>query len=441
MRAVCSWRARIIENALWLAGSFLIAVFVWYAAVSQQNPILQQRFNSRVSVTVLRDEALLVMVIPDPVQVVVRAPRSVWESLDTSDISVTADLRGKPAGRYGVTLAATLASNRLGEVSDILPGSVTVELVKRSEAAFNILVTPVRPPPVGFEVATSQLGESSARVTGSEEAVRRVASVVARVDLADQTKTVVRTLPVLALDSDGRVVQDVSVTPGTVETTLNIQPRPGVTVMKVKPNLVTSSLPLGYLVTNYSADPTVVAVRGDRTTIESLNGEILTDPVSMSGKTGSFTQTVKLALPSGVTLTDPVNVVVSVQIDSINITREFANVPVIPQGLDPADFQITIQPQTVTVLVRGPLQAVNSLQASELTVTAPLTNLAGGTHTVTLQASVAHDGLTSANASIPNAEARVVITALRPTPTSAATATRPPTFTPQPGPATATTTP
>ena len=49
-------------------------------------------------------------------------------------------------------------------------------------------------------------------------------------------------------------------------------------------------------------------------------------------------------LPPGVTLVDPVNVTVKVEIEPILGSREFDNVPVVPQGLDPADYTITVQP-------------------------------------------------------------------------------------------------
>ncbi len=423
-----SWRARLIENALWLVGSFILAVFVWYAAQNQNNPVQEKIFSGRVSVRILKDDTLLVSDVPNPVQVVIRAPRSVQDTLDTSEIIVTADLRTRPAGRYTVPLTGVLGTNRIGVVSEILPAEISVELVKKSEAAFNIALSPVRAPPVGFEVSNTQFSEATARVSGSEDAVKRVVSVIARADLVDQTKTITRTITLVAIDSERRTVNEVTITPAQVEAAINIQPRPGVTVLKVTPKLLTNTLPIGYVVNNYTAEPAVVAVRGDRSVIEGLNGTIETDAINLQNKVGSFTQTVRLALPDGVNLTDPVNVVVSVGIEAINVTREFTSVPVQPQGLDPADFQITIQPTTVNVIVKGPLQAVNTLEIKEITVIAPLAGLSAGTSTVTLQASVAHAGLTNSSLSIPNPDVRVTILALRPTPTG--TATRPPTVTP-----------
>jgi YbbR domain-containing protein len=434
-----SWRARLLENGLWLLGSFILALFVWYAAQNQNNPVQEKIFGGRVAVRVLKDDTLLVIEPPNPVQVVVRAPRSVQDTLDTSEIIVTADLRNQPAGKYSIPLTGALATNRIGTISEILPAAVSIELVKKSEAAFNITLSPVRAPPVGFEVNNTQFSESTARVSGSEDAVKRVVGVVARADLGDQTKTITRTITLIAIDSERRAVNEVLITPVQVEAVINIQPRPGVTVLKVTPKLLTSTLPIGYVVNNYSVEPAVVAVRGDRSVIEALNGTIETDGINLQNKVGSFTQTVRLALPDGVNLTDPVNIVVSVGIEAINVTREFTNIPVTTQGLDPADYQITVQPTTVNVIVKGPLQAVNTLDIKEITVIAPLAGLSAGTSTITLQAAVAHAGLTNSSLSIPNPEVRVTIVALRPTATGAAT--RPPTVTPTATPTSVTPTP
>ncbi len=421
------WRF-ILDNTAWLLGSLLLAVFVWFAAVNQQNPVEQQRFRDRIPIQVLKDETLLIVNQPPPAQVVVRAPRTVWDILDANDITITADLRGKPAGKYVVSLVPSLSPSRQGVVSEVQPSQVTIELAKRSEQVFNITIEPIQQPPVGFFVDSTTPSETTARVSGSEAQVKQVVAVLARVNLADQDKSVTRTIPLEAVDAEKKPVPDVSIIPQQITTTIAIKPRPGVTVMKVSAVLQTNTLPQGYLLTNYEASPATVAVRGDPATIAAMNGRVNTDPLDLTAKTAPFTQAVKLALPPGVSLTDPVDVSVNVQIEAITVTREFPNIPVITQGLDPADFSITLQPKEVNVIVKGPQQAVNALQANEITVIAPLAGLGGGTHTVTLQASVAHAGLQNSNLSIPNPQAQVTIVALRPTLTP--TATRIPTQTP-----------
>lgn len=305
-------------------------------------------------------------------------------------------------------------------MSEIWPGQVTVTLAKRSEQAFTINVTPTADPPVGFYVVGSKTTESSAKVSGSEAQVKLVTAVVARINLSDTNKAVTRVLDLVAVDGEGSTVPDVVVTPQQVTATIDVEPRPGVRVLKVVPSLMNATLPQGYVLSNYSSVPVNVALRGDLSTIELMHDSVSTEPINLTNKTASFTQTVKLALPAGVTLTDPVNIVVSITIDPINVTRTFDNILVQTQGLDSADFAITTKPDHVSVIVTGPQPVLDALQAADITVIAPLSELGSGTYTITLQAAVAHAGLTSDNLRIPNNQVQVTIAALHPTPTPTA---------------------
>ncbi len=424
-----SLRRLLLDNAVWMVGSIFLAVLIWFAAENQQNPVQQQQFRDAIPVQVLRDPTMLVVNPPPPVTVIVRAPVSVLNLLQDSDITVTADLRGQPAGTHVVTLTAALSQQRLGAVSAVLPSQITIDLAQRSEQAFNINITQTQSPPVGFEMTSATPHDQTAKVSGSADQVKQVASIIAPIDLSTETKPLTRTLPLIAVDAAGNRVLGVDVAPSQVTVDINIQPRPGVTVLKVQPTPLLATLPQGYLLSATSSNPVSVAVRGDPSTIEALNGVIATDQIDLTGKIQSFTQTVKLALPPGVTLTDPVDIVVSVTIQAINITRQFSNIPVQPQGLDSADFAITIQPDHVNVIVTGPQAALETLQQGDIQVVAPLSGLPGGTHTVTLQASVAHEGVTNQNLSIPNRQVQVTIVALHPTPTPTASPTSPPTAT------------
>jgi YbbR domain-containing protein len=110
------------------------------------------------------------------------------------------------------------------------------------------------------------------------------------------------------------------------------------------------------------------------------------------------------------------------------------------QGLDPADYTITVQPDRVNVIISGPQNILDTLTASDISVIAPLSGLSAGKYTVTLQASVTKPGINPKDIVIPNARAEVTIVALNPTVTPTAGPTRTPapiqteapTFTPTP---------
>src|SRR5258706_9221097 len=105
----------ILDNLGWLLGSLVLALVVWYAAVSAQNPVEQRRLSSRIPINILKDSNLIIVNDPPTTALVtVRAPHSVWDVLEAEDISITADLSSAGPGVHTIPLTATLSSARRG---------------------------------------------------------------------------------------------------------------------------------------------------------------------------------------------------------------------------------------------------------------------------------------------------------------------------------------
>ena len=417
----------VLDNLGWLFGSILLSTIVWYIASSAQNPVEQRRLANRIDIQVQADDGVLIVTkSADAAQVTIRAPRSVFDVLSSEDISVVADLtKLQPGKKYTVPLQARLSDARRGVITDIQPSQITVELARRSEHLVNIVVVRTAEPPPGFN-ATEALSTPNAKIVGPDNLVNIVVAAQARISLQDQRAGFARTIPLIAVDADSKQVSGVTIDPAEVTVTVDIQPRPDVTELAVVPRL-TGDLPSGYFRRNYSWDPKTVVVRGDRTTIENLNGVVSTDPIDLTGKTQTFSQRVKLALPTGVTTPDPVEVSVTVEIEAVLGSREFTNIPVQTQGLDPADYAITVQPDHVNVIVNGPQPVLDALTPGDISVIAPLAGLSAGKYPVTLQASITKPGISNQDILIPNAKAEVTIIALHPTATATAGPTRTPT--------------
>src|SRR5579859_1472221 len=407
----------ILDNLGWMLGSIALATVVWYVAWSGENPVEQRRFADRIPVQIQVDDGMIV-VSPDPTTsvVTIRAPLSVWDVLQPEDISVVVDLTKKQPGTYtGVALVGMLSNARRGSVVDIQPSQLTIQIARRTEQLVNVNVIKLTEPPPGF-MASFTASDATTKVIGPEEAVRTVVAAQARIDLQDQQSPFSRLVKLIPVDADGKAVSNVQLNPSEITLNVSIQPRPDVTELSVVPKLV-GDLPLGYFRRSYSWDPKTVAVRGDHITIDAMNGVANTDPIDLTGKTASFSQPVRLALPTGVTLPDPVEITVNVDIEPILGSREFSDIPIQPQGLDLTDYSIALQPDHVNVIVNGPETVLDSLTDTDITVIAPVNGLPAGKSTVVLEASVAKPGISSKDIVIPNAQAEVTIVALKPTPT------------------------
>src|SRR5258708_30851235 len=190
----------ILDNLGWMAASLLLAIIVWYVATSQQNPVEQQRLPNRVPIQTLTDDGVMIVDTPvNTAQVTIRAPRSVFDVIQTEDINVEADLtKLQPGKTYTVPLRATLSNARRGIITDIQPSQITVTLARRIEQLVNVNVVQTADPPPGF-TATETPSVPAAKVIGPEASVKRVVAAQARISLLDQRTGFTRGVTLVAV--------------------------------------------------------------------------------------------------------------------------------------------------------------------------------------------------------------------------------------------------
>jgi YbbR domain-containing protein len=414
-----------LDNLGWLIGSLLLAFAVWYAALAARDPVEQRRLIGQVPIELRYDEGLIVANRPPTAaQVTVRGLQSVFGTLETRQVKVIADLSGLAPREepYSIELRGVLAPEVRGAaVVAVQPSRISVQLARRAEQLKDISIRFEQEPPIGYTV-TAQPAQTEVLVVGAAERVAQVAAVQARVSVQNQRGIFTLTLPLSAVDAEGRPVPDVTLTPAEVAVTVEVQPRSDVTELAVEPRL-RGDLPSGYIRVNQTWSPRRVFVRGDQRTIDAMNGVIFTEPIDLSNRTETFTQLVQLSLPRGVTLIEPRDIAVTIEIEAVQGSREFTGIPVQVQGIDTADFAVTVQPERVNVIVRGAQVALDKLRAEDIRIFAALNGLGVGVHQVKLQASVAREGFSGENVVIPNNVVEVSIAARNPTPTPSASPT------------------
>lgn len=421
----------VLENLAWLIGSLLLAIFVWISATVEQNPVQVSRFPQRVPIQIETDEGMIVTNSPiTSAQVVLRAEASVWETLETQDINIVADLRGKSPGTYVAELQIDVATSRRVVVEDFQPRQITVAIDQAAEALIPVEIEMRNNPPTGFEVTETTFDTPEVRITGPAGAVSRVVAAQASVNLLNErnplTRTDVRLLPV---DAQGQIISGVQLAPETVDISIDIQPGADFREVFVTPNIVGEPSP-GYVIYSITYDPQTILVSGRPSALEQLPGTIQTSALYLTGRTESFTQTLSVELPEDVFLPTEQNVTVTVQIDALTASRRFDHLPVQVQGLG-AGLQASVAPSEVTMLITGPQPVLDTLTPGNISILADLSNLAPGNHQVQLNAVVNREGLSNAVISVLPAILEVQITPNAAPPTQ--TPQAPPALTPRPG--------
>ena len=390
----------VAENLAWLAGCLLLAVFVWIAATVEQHPVEVGRFPQRVPIQILTDEGMIVTNSPSAtVQVMLRTEAAVWDTLEVQDISVVADLRGKPPGTYTAELQIEVSTTRRVVVEDFQPHQVTVALDQAAESLVPVDVDVRSNPPTGFEVVGITYDTPEVRVTGPAALVSRVTAVQAPIQLRNERNPVTRAdVRLQAIDAQKQPVGGVQISPETVTLNIDIEPGADFREVFVTPNIV-GEPDRGYVVYSITYEPQTILVSGRPTALEQLPGTIPTAPLDLSGRTGSFTQVLPVELPDDVFLPAEQNVTVTVQIDALTASRRFDHLPIQVQGLA-SGLQATVAPSEVTMLITGPQPVLDTLTPGDIAIQADLGGLAPGEHQVQLNAVVNRDGLNNATLSV-----------------------------------------
>ncbi len=411
----------LADNLIWLAGSLILAMFVWIAATIEQNPVEVRRFPQRIPIEIVTDEGMIVTNNPaSSAQVVLRTQAAVWEILEAGDIHVFVDLTGREPGTYTVNTQVEVAAARRVVVEDWQPRQITVAIDRAAEVLVPVNADIRSLPPTGFEVASIAFDVPEVRVIGPASLVERVTTADVRLQLDDERNLFTREMRLTPVDEEGRTVPNVTLSPENVNVTVNIQPREDFREVFVTPNIVGEPAP-GYVVYGITYEPQTILVSGRPSALEQLPGTVLTAPIDLSDQTRSFSRTVPVQLPPGVFLPTEQNITVTVEIDTLTASRRFEHLPVQVQGLEPG-FEAVIAPTEVTLLITGPQPILDTLTPGDISIVADLSNLPPGNHQVPLQAVINREGLETAGKSVlpPMLEVQIAPeSAGTPTPTAA----------------------
>ena len=92
--------------------ALVLALTVWVLAVSAEDPIQVRTVAASIPVELINSPAnqILINEVPQTARLTLRAPTSVWNELQTADISIWADLSGLGSGQHTVALQAEVSA-------------------------------------------------------------------------------------------------------------------------------------------------------------------------------------------------------------------------------------------------------------------------------------------------------------------------------------------
>lgn len=418
------------ENLGTFALALLLAVVVWAVAVNEENPNEEKLFPTTVKVGPVNLPENLILVEQSITQtaVTIRAPRTVWDTLVAGQIHITADLAGLPPGEHVIPLRAQL-DVPIGQMTKLNPATIRVTLESRATRELPVSVEQVGEPARGYEAGPYDLSALTAVVSGPASAVDGVSKLTATISLEGLKTDLRKDVALDPVDASGKLVADVSIEPASVQVKVPITQKQGFRDVAVTVDYA-GQVAAGYRITNITVAPPVITVSSsDPQRVEALPGFVKTQALDLTGASDDIVVRLPLALPEGVSVEGEPSVQVQVNIAAIESSQteqrqlEF-------QGLGPG-LSATASPDTVVVLVSGPLPVLDRLKQEDVRVILDVTGLEPGTYSLTPEVSLLPEQL-RAESVLPATIEVVITVGVTPsvTPTTTVTPTAPPTVVP-----------
>jgi len=375
------WFVRNIRTFLL---ALVLAVAVWISAVTSADPDEVRIYPSTIPLEVIGKDSSLIITsdTPDTVEVSLRAPSSIWEQLTAQEraVQATLDLTGLSAGEHTVDIQIRLLVRPV-QIVLTNPASVTVILEPNATRTLPIDLSLSGQPAIGYQAGDVTLDPKEIIVSGPQSIVERAERARVLVNLEGARESIDQANLIQVLDARNNVIRDLTVTPDSVHVTVPVSQQGGFRDVAVKV-VVQGQVAPGYRLENISVFPPVVTVfASDPALVNALPGIVETQQLELQDAKEDITTRLALTLPENVTLVGAQTVQVTVGISpiqtSITLSNQQINVIGLTEGL-----AAQVLPQTVDVIISGPLPVLDVFTPQDVIITVDVTGLELGSHQI-----------------------------------------------------------
>ncbi|GBD09721.1 CdaA regulatory protein CdaR [Candidatus Thermoflexus japonica] len=373
--------------------AFGMAFALWAAAVWEENPPVERTLADLPLVFHgLGSDHVVFEASAERIRLRLRVPRAIEGSLSPQDVEAFVDVQGLGEGAYERPVQIRIQRRGI-QILSVDPPRVRFRLERVESREVPVSIQVLGQPAIGYQAGNPLPALSEVRVSGPRSRVAVAAMAVGRIQIDGVRQSVETQVRLAAVDPQGVLLPELNVEPEQITVTVPVEQRLGFRELPVRVAL--QGRPArGYQLTEISVDPPTVTLTGDPRRLEEIGSFISTEPIDLSEARGELIAEVPLVLPAGVALVgSPATVEVRLQVEPILSTQVFQQVPIMVEGLRPGVIA-RLSPETVDVILRGPLPYVENLRPDELRVWIDVGDLERGTYTltptVTLSAPVAN---------------------------------------------------
>lgn len=279
--------------------SLLFAIMLWLVVIDLENPEIEKNIEN-VPVMILNEadvtqNGLIVLDRADYyVDVKVKGRRDDVLGVKSSDIRVSADLRGFKKGVNSVPLDKRIYSENV-VITDLSQSEIKIVLDQIIEIPKPVAIQIEGNVPAGYTKDDISVAPQEILVRGPESIVNTVAKVYGDLNITDSEVSISKEIPVKPIDNDGNIVNGVTLGKDYVATSVAVYKLKKVPIVYK----TTGEIPSDYRLVDVELLTSSVTIKGEKSVIDGIES-VETTPIDVNKKTNSFTDTVDLIMPENV---------------------------------------------------------------------------------------------------------------------------------------------
>ncbi|MCD7954880.1 MAG: hypothetical protein LUG93_12540 [Lachnospiraceae bacterium] len=291
--------------------SVVVAFLIWLVVANVSNPTTSKLFRD-IKIEIINEDSVTEIdkafdiVSEDSVVIKVTERKRVLESLSASDFTVVADMENlTEMNTVPLTVTCSNSAVTLDEIT-VVPSSMKVELEQIVESEFVVTVETTGTPVNGYEVGTTEVQEGkTVQIAGPESLIEKIGQVTASVSV-NGISTDQRLTSVLSIsDKNGDTLSETQMSRLQIKDSSGVLLSDNSVTVNVELWEVLYEVPIeiqtygtpesGYEVTGVSTVPTTINLVGTDEALEEIDTIVVSEQVSVSGATETFTQEVDLS--------------------------------------------------------------------------------------------------------------------------------------------------
>ncbi len=349
---------KLITNNFWAkVVCILLAAAVWAYVGLTQSKISE--FPSSINLEMRNVPAGMVAITDTSnVQIKISADQTQWKQLTANSFSAYVDLNGATVGTHEMDVLVNINVAGVQLVS-ISPNKIMVTVEPMASKNVPVISKVEGTAGDGLVAGDIKIDPSEVTISGAQSAISKIFEAVAIIKLNGETADFNKSIDLVALDSEGEIIKNVTFNPASVKVSVPIIKAGTTKTVGIKANIA-GQPKAGYWISQIKITPAEVTINGQSSVLQTTN-YLETKEINVDGLDSNKTQTVELNLPSGVTIVgDNTKVKVELTFEQAQTTKS------VNLGYNWQNFASnlkidSVNPNNIVVNLSGTIDALNKV--------------------------------------------------------------------------------